>query len=106
MTVYQFLSEVRSVIFHPMDWCKGACCIDKDGNRTWPGDPNGRQYCLWGAIHYVKRQNKIPDNSLMIEEAIGRLLDYTDDLSLSRFNDISTHRDVIELIDDVIFEYK
>jgi hypothetical protein len=89
--------QVRELIADPDHWTRDFCAVDKDGNRALIFGSEAVGWCLMGAIA------KVCDNRDLILTDFEKYL-YSKIASISTFNDLHSHEEILSFLDEVIEE--
>lgn len=98
------LDAVRDVLSNPERWTKEFFALDEHGDDVPPLDPSAQCWCLAGAVVKVcgGRVKRYPKAMAALVRTVGETDGFVAWARVTRFNDRSTHADVLALLDETI----
>lgn len=98
------LRSIRDLLSDPARWVRDAFSLTADGMKVSSHSPLACRWCLVGAIRKVcGQEDGALESRLAVYDALrGVAVAGRDAEALARFNDSSTHADVLALLDAAI----
>lgn len=101
MDTRMVLEAARDLIAYPSRWTDGVNARDAYGNPCEPGSCDAVRWCANGALIRVSWE-ATPWRAIAVLDAVAERNDPDDYWSLSCFNDMSGHAEVLDLFDRAI----
>ena len=95
---------MRDLLADPERWCKRAAALDSGGGMAIPESPRACRWCLVGAMWKVIHDLKSGAYFKLRQALLSRLPAGIQALGEFNDNPMTTHRDVLSLLDRVIRE--
>jgi hypothetical protein len=109
----ELLESARFVLDQPEHWLQASFARDATGVATLPDSPHACSWCLLGVLDAASPQlsggygrPREPYNTALdvVRRVIARHYPAGDAVSVSLFNDMHAHKDVLKVLDTAIAE--
>jgi hypothetical protein len=100
VTPHEALIAAQNLIRNPERWTQGAYARNVDGVAVSPRELSAKCWCASGAVYHVTKDSQFFVNTAALL-ALGALREVAEG-SVTTFNDLAGHSEVLDLFDAAI----